>query len=146
MSEQIIAYGATIERSDDGTVWDGIPEVKGVAVPSVTTEYQEVTSLDSPNGFREYIKGLKDAGEITVPMGYTADGYEQMVADQNAAAAIYYRVTMKAQPSQSAGDSFEFRAFPTPELEAGDLGAPVAINLQLRLTGDVTWTRGAATV
>lgn len=144
MSEQIIAYGATIERSDDGTDWDRIPGVKGVAVPVVTTEYEEVTSLDSPNGFREYIKGLKDAGDISVPMGYTADGYEQMLADQNAADAIHYKVTMKPQPSQSTGDTFQFKAFPTPELEAGDLGAPVNINLNLRLTGDVTWTRGTA--
>lgn len=144
MSEQIIAYGATVERSTDGVTYTAIPACKGVAIPVVTTEYQEVTSLDSPNGFREYIKGLKDAGEVTVPMGYTAAGYEAMIADQNAADSIFYRVTMKRQPSQTTlGDRFVFRAFPTPELEAGDLGAPININLQLRLTGDVTWTKGS---
>lgn len=144
MSEQIIAYGATVERSADDVTYTAIPEVKGVAIPIVTTEYQEVTSMDSTGGFREYIKGLKDAGEVTVPMGYTADGYEQMLADQNAADSIYYRVTMKLQPSQSTtGDIFEFRAFPTPELEANDLGAPVNINLQLRMTGAPTWTKGS---
>ncbi|MCB2130808.1 MAG: hypothetical protein KDE03_17515 [Rhodobacteraceae bacterium] len=144
MSEQIIAYGATVERSTDGSTWADIPECKGIAIPVVTTEYQEVTSLDSPNGFREYIKGLKDAGEVTVPMGYTADGYEAMVADQEAADSIYYRVTLKKQPSQTtSGDKFEFRAFPTPELEANDIGAPVNINLQLRMTGAPTWTKGS---
>jgi len=144
MSEQIIAYGATVERSTDGATWTAIPECKGIAIPVVSTEYQEVTSLDSPNGFREYIKGLRDAGEVTVPCGYTAAGYAQMVSDQDAADSIYYRVTMKQQPSQSvSGDVFEFRAFPTPELEANDLGAPVNVNLQLRLTGDVTWTQGS---
>ena len=53
---------------------------------------------------------------------------------------------MKAQPSQSAGDQFEFLGFPTPELEAGDIGAPVNMNIQIRLTGDVTWTKGTAAV
>lgn len=144
MSEQIIAYGATVERSADDITYTSIAECKGIAVPVVSTEYQEVTSLDSTGGFREYIKGLKDAGEVSVPMGYTADGYEAMLADQNAADSIYYRVTMKLQPGQSTtGDIFEFRAFPTPELESNDLGAPVNINLQLRLTGAVTWTKGA---
>ncbi|MBI6628326.1 phage tail protein [Pontibaca salina] len=143
MSEQIIAYGATVERSTDGTTYEAIPECKGVAVPAVTTEYQEVTSLDSPNGFREYVKGLKDAGEITVPAGYTSAGYAQQISDQNANGAIYYRVTMPLQPSQTTeGDVFEFRGFPTPELEANDLGAPVNMNINLRLTGDVTWTAG----
>lgn len=144
MSEQIIAYGATVERSQDNVTFSEIPECKGIAIPVVTTEYQEVTSLDSPNGFREYIKGLKDAGEVTVPMGYTANGYELMLSDQNAADSVYYRVTMKRQPSQSTvGDIFTFRAFPTPELESSEIGAPVNINLQLRLTGDVTWTKGS---
>ncbi|MGR3452879.1 hypothetical protein [Pseudooceanicola sp.] len=143
-SKQIIAYGATVERSTDGETFAAIPEVKGVAVPAVEVEYQEVTSLDSPNGFREYIKGLKDAGEISVPAGYTAAGYEQQIADRDAAAAIYYRVTLKAQPGQSSGDVFEFRAFPNPELEGGDLGAPINMNIAMRITGDVTWTRGTA--
>lgn len=142
MSEQIIAYGATVERSTDGTTYTAIPECKGVAIPVVTTEYVEVTSLDSTGGFREYIKGLKDAGEISVAAGYTADGYEQQVADQNAADSIYYRVVMKPQPSQLTGDTFTFRAFPTPELEAGAIGDAVNMNLQLRLTGAVTWVRG----
>lgn len=144
MSEQIIAYGAQVERSVDDATWTDIPECKGIAIPIVTTEYQEVTSLDSVGGFREYIKGLKDAGEVTVPMGYTAAGYSAMISDQDEADAIYYRVTMKKQPSQTvSGDVFEFRAFPTPELEANDLGAPVNINLQLRMTGAPTWTEGS---
>ncbi len=145
MTEQIIAYGATVERSTDGTTYTSIPECKGVAIPVVTTEYVEVTNLDSPDGFREYIKGLKDAGEISVPAGYTAAGYQQQITDQTWNDSIYYRVTLKPQPSQTTGDSFEFRAFPTPELEAGDLGDVINMNIQLRLTGNVEWTAGTTT-
>lgn len=144
MSEQIIAYGATVERSLDDATYTSIPECKGVAIPVVTTEYQDVTSLDSPNGFREYIKGLNDAGEISVPCGYTAAGYEAMLADKAAPDAAYYRVTLKPQPSQATGDVFTFRGFPNPELEVGDIGVPININLQIRTTGDVTWVKGTA--
>lgn len=144
MSKQIISYGSIVERSVDGDVFTRIPECKGVAVPVVTTEYQDVTNLDSPNGFREYIKGMKDAGEISVPCGYTADGYEQQLEDQAADDAIYYRVTMRRAPGQSTGDIFEYRGFPTPELEVGDLGQPVGMNVKIRTTGDVQWTRGTA--
>lgn len=144
MSEQIIAYGATVERSTDGVAWDTIPECKGVAIPIVETDYQEATSLDSPNGFKEYVKGLKDAGVISVPAGYTAAGYEQQLADQAAPAAIYYRCTLKPQPSQSTGDKFEFRGFPTPSLEASDVGALIGLAISIRTTGDVTWTKGTA--
>lgn len=144
MSNQIIAYGALVERSLDGTTFTEIPECKGVAVPVVETEYLDATSLDSPNGFREYVKGMKDAGVISVPCGYTAAGYEQQIADQATSAPIYYRTTMKPAPNQSTGDVFTFRGFPTPTVEAGDVGELVAMTISIRTTGDVTWTKGTA--
>ena len=145
MSNQIISYGATVERSQDDTTWTEIPECKGVAVPATTQEYPEVTSMDSPGGFREHIVGLKDAGEVTLPCGYTHAGYTQQVADQTAAesAAIYYRVTLKPAPDQSAGDVFLFRGFPTPALEDSGLGEALNMNVAIRITGDVTFTAGA---
>ena len=146
MSNQIIAYGATVERSTDGTTWTEIPECKGVAVPVVETEYLDATSLDSPNGFREYVKGMKDAGVISVPAGYTSAGYTQQLADQAAANSIYYRTTMKPAPDQSTGDVFEFRGFPTPQLEAGDVGELVMMTISIRTTGDVEWTAGTPAV
>lgn len=144
MSNQIIAYGATVERSIDGTTWTEIPECKAVAIPMVETEYLDATSLDSPNGFREYVKGLKDAGVLAVTAGYTAAGYEQQIADQVAADSIYYRTTLKPQPNQSTGDSFEFRGFPTPTVQQTETGALIDMEVSIRTTGDVTWTRGTA--
>lgn len=144
MSKQIIAYGATVERSTDGTTWEEIPECKGVAVPVVETEYLDATSLDSPNNFMEYVKGMKDAGIISVPCGYTAAGYEQQLEDQDADDAIYYRTTLKPAPDQSTGDVFEFRGFPTPQLEAGAVNELIGMTINIRTTGDVEWTRGTA--
>lgn len=142
MSEQIISYGAVVERSVDGVAWARIPECKGIAIPVVETEYVEVTNLDSPGGFKEYIKGLKDAGVLAVPCGYTAAGYEQQVGDQGEPAPMFYRTTLPTQPLQATGDVFEFRGFPTPELEPGDTGQIVGMSVSIRTTGDVAWTRG----
>lgn len=145
MSKQIIAYGATVERSTTGTTgWASIPECKGVAVPQTTQEYPEVTNLDSPDGYREYIKGLKDLGEITLTCGYTSDGYAQQIADQEAPAAIFYRVTMRPAPDQSSGDIFEFRGFPVPAVVDNGIGEPVGMDVAIRTTGAVDWTAGAA--
>lgn len=141
MSE-IIPYGGTVERSVDGVTWTVIPRCKGIAIPSVETEYVEVTSLDSPDGFREYIKGLRDAGVIALSAGYTADGYEQQLADQAESGAIYYRTTLPVQEGQTTGDIFEFRGFPTPMPEGNDVGALVGMTISIRTTGDVTWTKG----
>jgi len=141
-SKQIISYGATVKRSTDGVTYTAIPEVKGVAIPQVEQEYPEVTNMDSPNGYREFIKGLKDAGEIEVPAGYTHAGFTQQLADSQAADAIYYEVTLRPAPDQTAGDEFLFRGFPTPRLTPGDIGDPIDMTIVIRTTGDFTWTEG----
>ncbi|AZB56556.1 hypothetical protein EBL89_15080 [Cereibacter sphaeroides] len=143
-SRQITAYGAKVERSTDGLDFTPIPECKGIAVPSVETDYLEATSLDSPNGFKEYIKGLKDAGTISLPCGYTAEGYEQQLADQAARDPIFYRTTLAPAPGQATGDVFTFRGFPTPQIEGNDVGAIVGMTISIRTTGDVAWTKGGA--
>lgn len=142
MSEQILVYGATVERSTDGVSYTQIPEMKSVAVPAVETEYVEATSLDSPDGFREYVPGLKDAGTLALSAGYTAAGYEQQVADQATGNAIYYRTTLAPQPAQTTGDVFVFQGFPTPSLTGDDVAGLVDMTINLRTTGNVTWTRG----
>ena len=141
-SRQIIAYGGSFERSLNNTTWARIPEAKGLGVPAVTQDYVDVTNLDSPDGFREYIKGLKDAGELSIPCGYTSAGFVQQHADNQAADAIYYRVTLKPAPDQSTGDVFTFRGFPTPSLEANDLGQPVGMTITIRTTGSFTFAAG----
>ena len=146
MSKQIIAYGATVERSLDGTTWVKIPEVKGVAIPTVETDYQEATSLDSANGFKEYVKGLKDAGVISLPCGYTAAGYETQLADQAAVGPIHYRTTLKAASGQSSGDTFTFKGFPTPTVESSGVGDLIEMTISIRTTGAVTWVKGTAAV
>ena len=142
-SKQIISYGALVERSIDGTTYTSIPECKGVAIPEVEQDFVDVTNFDSPNGYREYIKGLKDGGEIEVPCGYTAAGFEQQLADQNAPDAIYYRVTLRAAPDQTVGDRFLYRGFPTPKLAPGDIGEQIDMNITIRVSGDFTWVRGS---
>jgi hypothetical protein len=144
MSNQIIAYGAIVERSIDGVAFLPIPECKGVAIPIVETDYRDVTNLDSPNGFREYIKGLKDAGVISLPCGYTAAGYEQQIADQAEPQPIYYRTTLKAAPNQATGDVFTFRGFPTPKVETSDVESEINMTIDIRTTGDVIWVKGTA--
>lgn len=142
MSEQIIPFGGSVEVSSDDVTYTSVPEAKAFPVPSTTTEYPEVTSLDSPNGFREFISGLKDAGEVSFQCGYTTAGYTLINGLDGVLA--YVRVTFPLAPGQSTdGDVFEFRAFLTPAVEAGDVGAPINMNVNCRISGDLTFTAGS---
>ncbi len=145
MTSAIIAYGATVERSANGTTgWAEIPEVTGVAVPATERDYVDVTSLDSVNGYREYISGLKDAGTISLPANYTHNGFQQQFADQETGDLFYYRVTLAPAPDQSAGHAFAFTPFPTVAVDGGDVAGKVSMTINLRISGAITWTEGAA--
>jgi hypothetical protein len=143
-SKQTIAWGGKVERSITGAAnsYTRIPECKGLAVPQVSTEYQDATSLDSAGGFREWVPGLKDAGEITVNAGYTRAGYEQQLADQAATNPIYYRVTFPLAPGQTTPDVHDFRGYPTPAIQADDVGALISMSVVIRITGQPVWTPG----
>lgn len=144
MSEQIIAYGATVKRSLDGVTYTAIPECKGVAIPATEREYLDATSLDSPDGYREYVKGMRDAGTISLPCGYTSDGYAQQLADADEDDAIYYEVILKLAPGQTVvGDKFLFRGFPEPSISNGAVDQLIEMTVNIRITGAVTFTAGS---
>ena len=144
-TKQRIVYGATAEWSGDGgTTFTTIPEVKGVAVPEVTQEYQEATSLDSAGGFREYVAGLKDAGEISIPMGYTSDGYETAEGYRAAGTLVHFKTELPLETGQSTtGDVFEFTGLVVPKLEQNGIGDILGMTLDIRVSGQPTFTKGS---
>jgi len=144
-TKQRIVYGATTEWSDDsGSTWTAIPEVKGLIVPETQIEYQDATSLDSAGGFREFIPGLKDAGEITIPCGYTSTAYEDAEGYRSAGTLIDFKTELPLETGQSTtGDTFEFSGYVSPALETNDIGDIIALNLNIRTSGAVTFTKGS---
>ena len=141
-AKKIIGFGGKQERSTDGVEFVKVIGCKGLAIPKVETEYLDATDLDSLDDFREWAKGLKDGGVIEMPCHYSSAGYAQQLADEAAAEPIYYRVTLRPAADQTTGDVFEYRGFPTPAVESGDLGELIGMMVSVRTTGGVEWTPG----
>lgn len=144
MTLAITAYGALIERSQNGTTFTPIPEAKGIALPSTSREYIDATHLQSPGGFREYVRGLKDLGEISFPANFTAAGFAQQLADQDfTGGPITYRVTLPMAPGQTAASRFTFQGYPVVSMD--DVTDPddiLTMTITVRTTGDFTFTAG----
>lgn len=139
-----VAHGTLNEWSaDGGTTYTAIPESTTIVVPEVGVDYQDVTHLQSPGGFREFIPGLKDPGEITIPANYIPATYALAEGYKSNATRIMFRTTLPAYVGQTSGDVFEFSGFVNPQLENNASGDPVMINLAIRVTGAVTHTAGA---
>jgi predicted secreted protein len=65
MANALNAFGTLLKRN--GTT---IAEVTAITPPSLARDPIEVTHHQSPNAWREKIKGLKDGGEVTFSINY----------------------------------------------------------------------------
>ena len=78
MSDATIGFGSDFKR---GTTTVG--EILSIGAPSLSRDVIDVTHMNSPERWREFIGGLKDAGEATVTLQSSpaSTGYQAMVAD-----------------------------------------------------------------
>jgi predicted secreted protein len=62
------AYGSAFKVGNDGTpeTFAKVAEVLDISGPNMSMETIDVSSQDSVNGWREYIAGWRDAGEISI--------------------------------------------------------------------------------
>ena len=68
MSNAWWAYGSQLKIGDDGTteVFTKVAEIIDISGPDMSRDVIDVTNQDSPDGWREFIPGLRDGGEIGV--------------------------------------------------------------------------------
>ena len=64
-----------------GASYEDIAEITKITGPGMTRNTIDVTSLDSTQGFMEYIVGLIDAGDMKLDMIFRRDTYEVLEAD-----------------------------------------------------------------
>ena len=83
-------YGTKLKIGNDGTTetFTAVAEVKDITPPQLSKDSIEVTSQDSTNGFREFIPGWKDSGEVSfegnwIPTHATQDGTTGVLASFN---------------------------------------------------------------
>lgn len=127
------AFGATV--SVGGT---SLAEVTAIGVPSLTGEVIDVSTHGSTNRWREFIRGMRDAGEFTVTMQYTAGSTtdDACIAAITADTATAVVITAAAA---SGTETFTISAFGT-SYDVNDLepdGSQTA-SLTLKPTGSVT--------
>ena len=111
-----IGHGIIMQRSDGGTpdpVWTSIGKITDPDYPSLTRDAVDATTTESANGYREFIGGLRDGGEVSPTLQLdTGDAtFTALVADFNSDVAVTYRVlSPDAQPTASppTGEAWTF--------------------------------------
>jgi hypothetical protein len=71
MTEATIGYGLTIRIGrGDPVAWTTLEELKDIEWPQNEADEHEVTHMASPGRTKEFIAGLIDNGEVTIPMNW----------------------------------------------------------------------------
>lgn len=90
----IIGLGTKFQIGNGATpeVFTDLAEVTSIAQPGVTVETQDATHMLSPEGYREFIGGLKDAGEASVTVNHIPGGTAEVALKAALATTKNYRI------------------------------------------------------
>lgn len=140
----LIGYGVHFSRGDSASpeVFTNIAEVIDVSPPSMTKDQVEATHTDSPDGFREFINGLKDGGECSITMNFLPNNATQnntsggLLNDFiSGTTTINYRISFPGSPTT------------TWTFKASVIGYEVSTPMDDRMTAVVTFkVAGAPTI
>jgi predicted secreted protein len=77
-----LGYGTLLKRriSTSPDVYQLVAERVSLGGPSMSRDTPDVTHMDSPNGWREFLPGLKDGGEIPIEGNFVPDDPSHNVA------------------------------------------------------------------
>jgi predicted secreted protein len=94
----------------------------------------DVTSLDSLGGYREFIAGFRDGGEVSLEMNFTQATYNDMKDDFEDEATHNYQIVF----GDTAATTFEFAGLVTALGTAVPLDDKVTASVTVKVSGQVT--------
>jgi len=141
-SQAVLGYGTLLQRGNVSTP-DGfttLAEVVKLDGPKMKKDKKEVTHMESPGGYKEYIGALKDGGEVTISVNFipsdgTHDQTTGVIADYEGDIRRYWKIVWPTDPSYSATFLAEVMdiGFKDPIDDA------LQMDLTLQLTGAPSW-------
>ncbi len=82
MSDAISGVGIQLRRYNTGTsAWETIAEILSYDGPNKKRDVIDVTNMDSTAGYKEFIGGFRESGELKCPMNFTRATYDLMNDD-----------------------------------------------------------------
>lgn len=118
-----------------------IAQVSNVAGPSMALDTVDVTTHDSAGGFREFVAGLADAGEVTFDLVYDPDS----ATHANSSGGVVYRLhqrtatAFKLTLTDTTATVITFDAFVTAFEPSEPVDGAMTASLTLKITGQLTW-------
>ena len=60
-------------RDGSPLVWTTVAEVTNITPPAIARDAIDATHTESPDGWREFVPGLKDGGQVSIDLNFVPD-------------------------------------------------------------------------
>ena len=144
MGDAYIGRGTLLQRGDGGgpEAFTTVAEVLNISGPSISRDAVDVTTMDSPDQYREFIGGLLDGGEVTFDVVYDpvdptiepVAGLLSELALVSGQAATNWQLVF----SDPASTTWAFPAIVTGIEPAESIDDKVMLSVTLKISGKVT--------
>lgn len=128
-SNAFAGVGTTLQM---GT--ETIAEINSITGPNMTRNQIDVTNLDSISGYREFITGFRDGGELTLSMNFTRDSYDDFLVAFQDDAPKEFIITLP----DTGATTFTFSGLVTRLGMAIPLDDKVTSDVTIKISGPVT--------
>lgn len=137
-SNAFAGVGTLFKRGDGASneVFSTIAEVNSITGPNKSRDTIDVTSLDSTGGYREFIAGFRDSGEVTLSMNFTRDGFTDMNDDFESSALVNYQIELP----DTGATTFDFAGLVTAISDSIPTDDKVTMEVTIKISGQVTLT------
>jgi predicted secreted protein len=131
---------ASAAISGVGTVFKrnavALAEVNTITGPSRTRDTIDVTSLDSLSGYREFIGGFRDGGEVSLDMNYSRAGFDLLNTDFEASTSQTFVIVMP----DTGNTEFSFEGWVTNISKTIPTDDKITMSVTIKIDGVITET------
>lgn len=137
-------YGVGLGIGDGASteVFTEFAEIVDVAGPSFAKDTIDVSHSTSPDKYREFIAGFKDAGEVTLTANMTQADYAAILAKFELEAKNNYQLTIP-DDNYTTEPTIVFAAHVTGVGNAYPTQDKVTMDITFKITGKPTYTQGS---
>lgn len=139
------AFGTQFKRDTTGAgAFAAIASVADISGPERSREEIEVTAHDSPDQYKEFAKGLKDGGEVTITLNYDPgqSTHRDLDADFEEKALRDYQVVVL--PGDANQLTIQFKALCTTLSESYPIDDKMEMEATFRISGKPSRTYAGA--
>lgn len=135
-SNAFSGVGTKFKRSNmlSSPTFTAIAEVNSISGPDKSRGTIDVTNLDSASGYREFIPGFRDAGQVSLNMNFTLAGYNTLNDDFESDAIRDYQIVF----GDTGATTFEFSAYLIQLGTAIPLDDKVTATATFKISGAIT--------